>query len=100
MGKRVRLTRSGGLAGISMVADVDLDELPETTAEEVRAALAEVDFDAPPAPAAARRGAADTYQYDVVVTDGGTRSMTAHDPFVGPGVRALLDVLLPLAEPQ
>ncbi len=100
MGTRVRLTRSGGLAGISMVAEVDLDELPEATAAEVQAALAEVDFDAAPAPAAVRPGAADTYQYDLVVTDGGTRSFTAHDPFVGPGLRTLLDVLLPLAEPK
>ena len=100
MGTQVRLTRSGGLAGISMVAEVDLDELPEATASEVRAALAELDFDAPPAPPTARRGAADTFQYDLVVTDEETRSVTAHDPFVGPGMRSLLDVLLPLAEPQ
>ncbi|MGH9266005.1 MAG: protealysin inhibitor emfourin [Acidimicrobiales bacterium] len=99
MGTRVRLIRSGGLAGISMVADVDLEQLPGATADEVRAALAEIDFDAPAAPAA-RRGAADAYQYDLEVTDGGTRRMTAHDPFVGPGVRALLDVLMPLAEPE
>ena len=100
MGTRVRLTRSGGLAGISMVADVDLDDLPESASEEVRAALSEVDFDAPPAAAATRRGAADSYQYDLEVIDGGTRAMTAHDPFVGPGMRALLDVLMPMAEPQ
>jgi hypothetical protein len=85
-----------------MVADVDLDELPDGTAEEVRAALAEVDFDAPPASAhaAAGGGAADTYQYDLEVIDEGTRSTTAHDPFVGPGMRALLDLLLPLARPE
>lgn len=97
MGTHVRLTRSGGLAGISLVASVDLDELPPAKADEVKAALAEVDFDAPPAP---HPGGADRYQYDLVVTDGGTRSLTAHDPFVGPGVRAVLDVLLPLAQPE
>ena len=98
MGTRIRLTRSGGLAGISMVASVDVDELPEATAHQVRAALEQVDFDAFPAPP--RPGAADTYQYDVVVTDGERRSLTAHDPFLSPGLRALLDVLLPLAEPE
>ena len=94
----MKLTRSGGLAGISLVASVDLDELPPAMAEQVRAALDEVDFDAPPAPA--RPGAADRYQYDLVVSNDETRSLTACDPFVGPGVRALLDVLLPLAEPE
>ena len=103
----MRLTRSGGLAGLSMVASVDLDDLPPATAEQVRAALAEVDFDRPPASAVAGEqagpawpGAADTYQYDLVVTGEETRTVTARDPFVGPGVRALLDVLLPLAEPE
>ena len=95
----MRLTRSGGLAGISLVASVDVDELPPADAEKLRAALDAVDFDAPPAPPA-RRGGADTFQYDLVVTDDGTRSLTAHDPFVGPGVRAVLDVLLPLAHPE
>ncbi len=34
----MKLTRSGGLAGISMVASVDLDELPPATARKVKAA--------------------------------------------------------------
>ncbi len=96
MGTRVKLTRSGGLAGISMVASVDLDELPQATAAQVRAALQEVDFEAPFPPSPAPDG----FQYDLEVTDDTTRSLTAHDPFVGPGLRALLDVLLPLAEPE
>ena len=102
MGTHVRLTRSGGLAGITMVAAVDLGELPEATAEKVRAALAEIDFGPPPARGAGRRGPvmADGYQYDLVVKDRTTRSLTAHDPFLSPGLRALLDVLLPLAHPE
>jgi hypothetical protein len=99
VGTNVRLTRSGGLAGISMVASVDLDELPGATAEEIRAALADVDF-APRGRAPRQPGAPDAYQYDLVVTDGGTRSLTAHDPFLSPGLRTLVDVLLPLAHPE
>jgi hypothetical protein len=81
-----------------MVAAVDIDELPEATASKVRAALADVDFEQPavgPAP-----GMADGYQYDLVVEDRTTRSMTARDPFLSPGLRALLDVLMPLAQPE
>lgn len=99
MGTRVTLTRSGGLAGLSMVASVDVEELPDPARARVRAALGELDFDAPPAPPAEPHGA-DTYQYDVVVTNGGRRSLTAHDPVRSPGLRALLDVLLPLARPE
>ena len=100
MGTRVKLTRSGGLAGISMVASVDLDELPPETAEQVRAALDEVDFKTRFPSAKSRGGMADGFQYDLVVTDDKTRKLTAHDPFVGPVLRALLYVLLPLAEPE
>lgn len=97
MGTRIRLTRSGGLAGISMVADVDLDELPEATAAKVTAALGGIDF-APPAGQGPARP--DSYQYDLVVRDRTTRSMTARDPFLSPGFRTLVDVLMPLAKPE
>ena len=102
MGTRVRLTRSGGFAGLSMVASVDLDELPESEASRVRAALSEVDFDglSDPGHAAPFPGAADMYQYDLEVVGGGRRSLTAHEPIADPGLRTLLDVLLPRAEPE
>lgn len=100
MGTKVRLTRSGGLAGISMVATVDLDELPEATAEKVKAALAEVDFTPPRATRGQPRGMPDGYQYDLVVKGRTTKSVTAHDPFLSPGFRALLDELMPLAQPE
>ena len=109
MGTRVRLTRSGGLAGLSMVASVDLDDLPAATARKVRAALAEMDFEAKPAPAprrASRRAAPapaffpDAFQYELEVNDGKKRAITLHDPVSSPEVQTLLDVLLPLAEPE
>ena len=109
MGTRVRLTRSGGLAGLSMVASVDLDDLPAATAKKVRSALAEMDFEPPPARAprpAGRRAAPapapfpDAFQYDLEVDDGKKRSITLHDPVASPGMQALLDLLLPLAEPE
>ena len=103
MGTRVRLTRSGGLAGLSLVASVDLDDLPPATAETVRAALDKVDFK--PRRRRAARGAPvglpDAYQYDVEVIDGKKRrSLTAHDPVTSRELQALLDALLPLAEPE
>jgi hypothetical protein len=104
MGTNVRLTRSGGIAGLSMVADVDLDQLPEPTAERVRTALAEVDFDrpAPPARSARAPGPVDTYQYDLEVDDGTgkRRSLTVHDPVSDPALQTLLKALLPLATPE
>ena len=107
MGTRVRLTRSGGLAGLSMVASVDLDDLPAATARKVRAALAGMDLEPAPAPRKAGRRPApartpfpDTYQYDLEINDGKKRSITVHDPVSSPEMQTLLDVLLPLAEPE
>ena len=70
MGTKVRLTRSGGFAGLSLVALVDLDDLPEETAEKYGPPSTEVDFDPPRRRSGAARmpGAADTYQYDLEVT--------------------------------
>lgn len=116
MGTRVRLTRSGGLAGISMVASVDLDDLPAETAAELHAALDEVDFDdpagrrprgrgraaapppGPPTPFGA--GAADTFQYDLEIDDGRRRKLTVQEPVISPPMRTLVDTLLPMAEPE
>ena len=102
MGTRVRLTRSGGFAGLSMVASVDLDELPKRQANQVRAALSKVDFDglSRPERAAPMPGAADTYQYDLEVIGRRPRSLTVHEPIADPGLQTLLDVLLPLAHPE
>jgi hypothetical protein len=102
MGTRVRLTRSGGLAGLSMVASVDLDDLPPAAAKKVRAALGEMDFSRPKHRMARAAPVAfpDGYQYDIEVDDGKKRSLTVRDPVASPEVQALLDVLLPLAEPE
>lgn len=106
MATLVRLTRSGGIAGLSMVAAVDVDDLAPAAARTVRAALAEIDFTPPPR-AAGRRTAGrrpapfpDGFQYDLEVDDGTRRSITVHDPVASPGMQALLDVLMPLAEPE
>jgi hypothetical protein len=99
MGTRIRLVRSGGLAGLSMVASVDLDDLPAAKAKQVRAALAEIDF----TPKRRRRAPApiaDGFQYDLEVNDGKKRTITVHDPVSSREMQTLLDVLLPLAEPE
>jgi hypothetical protein len=99
MGQHVRLTQSGGLAGLQMVAAVDVDDLPAPAAARVREAVDGLSFERPtgggPPP-----GGPDRFQYDLEVTDGHRRSLTAHEPDLPPGLQTVIDVLLPLAEPQ
>lgn len=102
MGAHVRLIRSGGIAGLDMVASVDVDDLPAETAAPLRSALAGLEAEAKahtgpilPAPGA------DRYQYDLAVTDGAKRwSVTAHEEGLTPAVRAVVDLLLPFANPR
>jgi hypothetical protein len=95
----VRLTQSGGVAGISMVAETDVDELPAPAAARVRTALAGLDF-TPGRHARSGPGAPDRFQYDLEVTDRGRRALTAHEPDLTPELQAIVDVLLPLAHPE
>lgn len=100
MGTHVRLTRSGGLAGIEMVASTDVDALPADEASRLRDALAGIDFDRRAGGAGGPPMGADRYQYDLEVEDGGRRALTAHEPDLSPALKAVIDVLMPRAEPQ
>jgi hypothetical protein len=99
MGLHVRLTRSGGFAGIAMVAAVDLDDLPPGDAERVRQALGALSFRRRRTSGAQPPGRPDRFQYDLEVTDGRRRSLTAHEPDISAELKAVIDVLLPLAQP-
>jgi hypothetical protein len=82
-----------------MVAAVDVDDLPGPDAARLREALGKLDF-ARPARGQAGPGGPDRYQYDLVVTDGKRRSLTAHEPDLSPELQSVIDVLLPLAKPE
>ncbi len=100
MGTRLRLTRSGGIAGIDMVASVDVDDLPPQTASSVRAALAGVGHGRRTAAHGEPPPGADRYQYDLVIDAGGEpRTVRAHDGALTPELQTVVDALLPLAEP-
>lgn len=100
MPPHVRLTQSGGFGGLEMVATVDVDDLPASDAARVRQALARLDLHPPKAKRSGPPGGPDRFQYDLEVTDGDRRTVTAHEPDVGPDLQAVIDVLLPLAQPQ
>ncbi len=100
MGTKIRLTRSGGLAGIDLVASVDVDDLPEHTKSSVRSAVSGLGRAGAAAPPAGPPPGADRYQYDLVIdADGERRSVTAHDGALSPELRTVVDALLPLAKP-
>ncbi len=95
------LVQSGGLAGLTLVADVAVDDLGADEAAAVRRALDTVDL-----PALATRPAPpptgpDRFSYELTVEGRGERQcVKLQEPDVPPELRPLLSALLPLARPQ
>ncbi len=93
---QLSLRRTGGLAGLPMVASLDTRELDDEEAKHISSALDRVDLtrvgEGPPAPP----GAADTLQYDLEVRRGESAHTVSFSerqmpPELAPVVRALMD---------
>lgn len=93
----IRYRRSGGFAGLELVADTTSDELPDELADVVRGLLT-----APHGPATGRAApaGADRFSYQLQLDDGAHRR-TYHwaDTDVADDVRPLLSALNRLAAP-
>lgn len=93
----VQFERSGGLAGASVRASVDSDQLAEPDASQLRDLLDRVDFGATSPPP---KGA-DRFQYDITVRRAGqSRSLTTYDGSMPQAVKALSDWLVSYARRQ
>lgn len=94
------LVQSGGLAGLTLVAELDVDDLPAPTAAEVRRSLDRLDLPAlADRPLAAPKGA-DRFCYELTVeTKGERHCLQLQEPDVPAELRPLLEALLPLARP-
>jgi hypothetical protein len=97
---RLGFVQTGGFAGLRLVADVDTEELPESEAMALDAA---VDAALAEEPSAAERDdrVRDDQQYEVTVTRGDdTVVLRAADPDVPPALGDLVRVLQARAEPR
>lgn len=94
---RVKFVRSGGFAGLTMVATVDSSDLPPDQQDVVSRLLTE-DLRGP---GASRPGAADGFSYLVEIQHGGhTVKRRWDEPEVLEAVRPLLAGLTRAAEPS
>jgi hypothetical protein len=96
---RVRFVRTGGFAGLKLVADLDTSDLAAGEAAAldrlVDAALAE----APPSPPDPR--ARDAQHYEITVERAGERTvLRGDDPRLPPALGALVADLTPRAQPS
>jgi hypothetical protein len=92
---RLRLTRTGGLAGIAMEATVDTGELDPATADRILAAVRRADTTSRGAPFP------DAFTYELEMDDGGgIRRVTFSDPGAPESLRPALDVLRPRMRPR
>ena len=94
------LVQSGGLAGLTLVAELDVDDLPPDTAAAVRRALDGVDLPALAGRPAPSPQGADRFCYELTVDARGERHhLQLQEPDVPAELRPLLDALLPRARP-
>jgi len=94
---QVKFVRSGGLAGLRMVATVDSSDLPPDQQEVVSRLLTE-DLRAP---GASRPGGADRYSYQLEIRQGGrTVKRRWDEPEVQEAVRPLIAGLTKAARPD
>lgn len=102
---RIRVTRSGGFAGIATHGEVDTSTLPTDQANEVAELLSRVDMAALRASSTAHppgqgRGA-DRFQYDITVQQGDQHySMSLPESAVPPELKPLLTRVLRGAQPE
>ena len=93
----LRLTRTGGLAGIAMEATVDTGELEPAAADRILAAARRADASSPHA----APGLPDAFTYELEIDDGGrTRRVRLSDPDAPEALRPALEVLRPRMRPR
>ena len=95
--RRLRLTQSGGFAGLTRRYEVDavsLDPAQRKRLEELLAALGH------PSAAAAKGGQPDRFQFDLAVeTAAGARQWRIAEADAGPAQKALIDWIKTQAKP-
>lgn len=96
---KLRLTRSGGIAGVRLAAEVDTDALGAADADELRRLLRDARlFERQARPAGAAAVGADRFVYRIAVEEGGRRRDVEIDEQSLPGeARPLIERLLALA---
>ncbi len=93
-GTRIELARSGGVAGITLRSSLDTSDLPPEEADMMESLVDNADLDRLPA-VAARPGAVDRFQYDLVVTRGGQRHVVSvGEKELTPQLRQLIDEVM------
>ncbi len=95
---RVEFVRSGGFAGLRMVASVDTQTLPQDQAHEVELLVVNSGFFDLPEQIQTQASGADRFQFRVLVTDGNrSHSVTVGEAAVPKNLRPLLDYMTELA---
>ena len=97
----LELVQSGGLAGLTLVAEVDVDDLPPDEAVAVRRALDTADLPALAARPSPPPAGPDRFSYELTVdAGGGRRCVKLQEPDVPAELRPVLTALLPRARPR
>ena len=86
---RLTLARSGGFAGVTMVASLELSDLPPEEARSVRRSVHAAPASVP------RAVSVDRFAYDLTVEEkGGRRELHYVEPDIPPGMAVVIEALM------
>ena len=92
---KVRLERTGGLAGSRLAVEVDSEELPPERAPELAARVQGAAFFALPAFTVPKRAVRDAFHYRITAEDSDrTKTIEVDDPDLSAQLQHLIDYLV------
>lgn len=99
--KRIKFERTGGFAGIRIGADIDLDDLSEEQARELRELLDNVDFDELPEQLIGKTQMPDSFNYSITVeSEKRKHTVQTTDASAPEKMQPLLELLYRIARQQ
>lgn len=99
--KRIKFERTGGFAGMRLAADIDLDDLPEEQAKQLREMLDDANFDELPEKLMKGDQVPDGFTYSITVeSEKVQHTVITGDTSAPAKLQPLLDLLSQIARQQ
>jgi hypothetical protein len=96
----ISFERTGGFAGIRLVADIELDQLPEEDAKKISEMLKNIDFSEIPEPPS-HSNTFDQFNYTIIIKGKQTEhTIVTGDASAPDDLRPLIDTLYQMARKQ
>ena len=99
--ERIKFERTGGIAGIRLAAEIEVNSLPEEQKKEIIELLDELDFEELPSKVAGKMAVPDEFVYSVIVESGEREyQILAGESALPSDIQPLIELLERIAKRQ